>query len=295
MSVLTTRPQLYVPLAEAAVDLNTGAEAWANPDTWTPYFVTEAPTVIAGIVLLNSAADDSYARLQAEIAIGIGEPGFESEVGCFPFYGPNTGLGGPTLGPGPPPIGIFPEGTQISVRARSNGTEALKVALRYYEDYDGDYADINAVTLGMLPASADMIEITPNAAAWEPSAWVALSEALDVDTDVVALLMSTPVADRDLRWELGVGAVDAETVRTMFPSASRTVHNGRAWFAELPAPYPYLAGERVVMRMYSSGTETEPHEVALVVLRHTPAVPEEGDGVIGPLLWITMPFRPPVV
>lgn len=295
MSIKTTRPQQAVPMAEVAPLLATGASAWANPATWTEFMVTTAPTVIAGVVVPTAAAEETFNNFHLEAAIGIGEESAEIEIGAFPYFGPNSGVGGPSNSPQPQyPIGVIPADTRVSVRVRANQVQNIPLALLYYESYDGDYADIDVRTLGGLPQSADMVSITPSATPWAASPWAVLSESLEVDTDVIALMMTQPVPDLDLRWELGKGPDGFETHLTTFPSASRVAALGRAWFAELPGPYPLNAGDRVVIRLRKNGTSTTVHAAALVVFRYAAAAADEG-GVIGPLLWITMSFRPPAV
>ena len=294
MSLVTTRAQRLYPFAEAVAFVSTGAAPWENPD-WTPLFVTELPTVIAGIAIGNNTGGDTYSQLQLEVAFGFGtEEGIPTEIGCFGWYGPNSGGGGPTNGPTPPfPIGVIPTGQLVSMRVRGNQVKNVQVLTRYFESFDGDSADIDLLTLGVLPAAADMVAITPSGVVDTPSDWVELSAALEVDTDVWGFLVTTPLADLDVRWELGVGPDPTPTHLTSLPSATRTVNAGRAWFVELIAPYPFLAGDRVVARVRISSTSTEVHRIAALVYRHV--ADTEGEGVIGPLLTITMSYRPPVV
>lgn len=295
MSIITTRAQKIDPLASALPSYATGLVNWANPD-WNPVFVTSAPTVIAGIAIGNNGPIVTYSQLQLEVEIGHASgDATPVAIGCFGWYGPNSGGGGPANGPTPPyPIGTIPSGRTVSVRPRGNQVTTVQILIRYFENYDGDIADIDTLTLGVLPAAADMVAVTPSGVVDTPSDWVELSPALEVDTDIWGFLVSTPVADLDVRWELGIGAAASETHLTTLPSATRTVNAGRSWFVELIAPYPFLAGTRVVARVRISSTSTSVHRIAALVYRHG-VVPTSGQGTIGPLLWITLSFRPPVV
>ena len=294
MSILTTVPQQIEPLASTPASLATGGVAWANPTTWTEYFVTSAPTVIAGIVVLSGSIE-SFSGFHFELAIATGGEFVETEIGAFQYFGPNSGGGGPSNGPQPSyPIGVIPSGTRVSVKVRGNQVESVAIALQYDENYDGDVANIASVTLGGLPQSANMVAITPNAGAWLPSDRAVLADALETDIDAVALLMTTPVPDLDIRWELGKGPAGGEVHVATVASASRSANVGRAWFAELPGMFPFLAGDRVVVRMRKNGTSTTTHHAALMVFRHAP-VAVDAEGVIGPLFWLTISFRPPVV
>lgn len=291
MSIITTRPQLAYPLSDEGIDLASGATPWANPAAWTPFFTTTAPTALAGIVV-RSELLATFSHLDVEVGIGIGAT--PTEIGCYAYYGPNSGVGGPSKGPEPQyPVGTIPSATLISARLRSSQVITLPFSLLYYENYDGDIADYSTLTLGRLPAAADMVSITPSGTEWLGSDWVPIGGALDVDTDVVALLMSTPVPDVDCRWQLGrlvEGGSIVEHVTT-FSSATRATNGGRAWSVPLPKPYPFVTGETVHVKLRKSGTSTSVHKVALQVFRHQP---DEGEGVIGPLVWATISFRPPV-
>lgn len=293
MSILTTSEQLVFPAEGAGITLVGGDVAWQNPADWTFLFTTTASTVIAAPQLLNDAAF-SWANLTMEVAIGTGLEGAVEEVGYFGLHSPNSGIGGPTQGPEPnTPIGTIAAGTDLWARLRaSGGFASAAFAFKYYENYDGDIAEIGDVTLGMLPASEGLISIEPDATPNAPSDWAVLSDELESDLDVVALIMNTPEPDVDVRWELGTGADGAETHIDTFASASRGANGGRSWYAERPGYLPLLQGQRVVMRVRVSAAASEPYRAALMVFRHEPSA---GEGVIGPLLTITMSYRPPVV
>lgn len=293
MSIVTTRPQRVFPLSDVGIELTSGPAAWVNPASWTPFFTTTADTVIAGIVV-QSQIVESFSHLDIELAIGTGATPVER--GCFTYYGPNSGIGGPSHGPQPQyPIGTIPTGTLVSCRLRSSQSITLPFALLYYEEYDGDIADFDTLTLGRLPAAADMVEIAP-AGEWLASDWVPVGGQLEVATDVVALLLAAPDADVDCRWELGRLADGGSVVEhvTTFASATRATVTGRASFAELPMPFPFAVGEWVHVRLRKSGTSTATYRAALMVFRRAPEPGDDG-GTIGPLLWITMSYRPPVV
>lgn len=293
MSAITTRPQSVYPLSAAPMEVATDAAPWVNGE-WVPMFQTVGATVISGFVTA-SRVSFSFAEFYCEIEVGIGaaEEGPFTAIGAWPYYGHNAGIGGPGHGPQPiTPVGTIPSGTWLAVRLRGNQSKTLLLSMRYHTAYDGDVASYQLVTLGGLPSAADAASITPSGTAFEPSAWFPIGDELEVDTDIVALLPN--IADGgDHRWELGrrLAGAGEPTYVTTFPTANL---GGLANFAELPNPYPFNAGDQAYLRLTTSSTLTDTVFAAFMVFRHSPEV-VPGQGTIGPLLWISMPIRPPVV
>lgn len=290
MSVLTTTPIKYSPVDDIGVDITTGAVSWTYGD-WVPVLLATSAddTAIAGIVIQDVTA---WAGAQIEVEFGIGPDEAVVAIGHIRLSGPNSGNGGPSEYRLPYPISGIEPGTQISMRTRQSlgAGSTWRWTMSYYEDLDSDqHVPYTAATLTSFPAGADSIVLTPSATPWDPSAWETFEDPVGENTYIFGAAVGASPANCD--WEIDVSD-DGATVATSFRGG--TYGGARLHMINLPGLLPVTEGGSLVGRVRKSGTDVNTMPVAFLGYEG-PLVPVVDTGTIGPLLTITMSYRPPVV
>lgn len=293
MSVVTATPLTVIPSAADPITLVTGSSpAWASGGWVTLVASSANPCAIAGVVIGNTNVS---AQTQLEIDLGTGTVDHEVVIATLRLHLSNAGNGGPSVFMLSAPIGTVASNSRISARVRKNGTLArnVPVSLLVYESFDGDVIDLTTSTILATPAASDSLLLTPSATAWDASAFYELITATGANTSLLGLAISTVLQYVDLEFDLATGPAGSESVITTLRATAFAA--GHLTQVMLPAAYPVGMGVRVSVRMRKSGTDTTPHQVALLYIGGGAAdssdTPNFTDGRPGTLAVITLTDR----
>ncbi len=299
MSRLTTSALKTAAPAADSTSVTPGLPAWADGD-WVEFIpVTSAVnTTVAGVCFQD---DSAWSGVQLEVGIGTGLGGVEIEIGHIRLSLPASGNGGPTQYLLPYPVSGIQIGSRVSLRYRSNdsaGPDTWPVTLLYYEDLDSDeHVSHLTATLTSFPAGADSVSLTPSATPWDDSDWTEVDPNVGEDASIFGAALSNPEPGNvDAELDIGIGAIGAETVLTTIRFGAWDLNSSRINFVSLPGLLPLATASRLVARLRKGGSDTNTLAVAFLGYRGPIGPPgDEGDGVIGPLLWIEWPDRPETV
>lgn len=297
MSRLTTNALQVAPPAAPGLEVTTGASEWLDGE-WVPFFTATAEdTAIAG-VCLNDTVGSGWSSTQLEVEFGIGTA-IKTPIGHIRMHGPNSGNGGPTQYLLPYPISGIEGGLLVSVRLRAKESTPFTwaIAVLYYEDLDSDeHVPYTTALLTSYPAGTDSINLTPSETPWADSAWFEFEPIIGEASSVFGVAMANPnPGEVDAEIDIGTGAIGVELESTTVRFGAWGLNEGRLGFVNLPGLMPIAEGARLVGRLRKSSSETDPIAVAYLGYRGPIDVPVEGEGVIGPLLWIEWPERPQTV
>lgn len=243
---VTAQASKVMPSAAAGTNVTPTGTAWQN-SAWAQVTAATANAIVLGGISVQPPTAGEY-----EIDVGTGAAGAETVVATFRDYTGNAN-GGPYFKLLKPALDNIASGARVAIRIRTShtGVGAYPVKLMYYDSPVG--VTLHNRALKWVPAGANGVSVTPNAAAWADSNWVELIANAPSDLQLAGLnlFVGTGV---NYEVEFGVGAAGAEVPIAFFkgrPSNANLV-DFSPFFVPLVNSVP--VGSRLAVRLRREGT-----------------------------------------
>lgn len=253
---LTSRQKVLPASAVGAtvtLQASWGAAAWVEITA-----STVAAWLLHGLVI--GATTGISATYDIEFDVGVGAAGLESVVTQFKCRQQGVGSGGAGL-PSALMLAVALDnigaGVRVAVRGRKDTTtnRAFAVKVAYSEKPATHTMTTSTKAQIPIPSAANSVSVTPNASAWNNSAWVELTPSTAAALLITAVIWGHGTSNIDAAIDLGLGSAGNEVVIDTVKIGAMDTEGCPQRVNLLPPLDAVPASSRLSIRMRKTGTD----------------------------------------